>query len=80
MHMHHVQIELTDEQLDALTRQAEVSGQDVATLVRRAVDVWVVNEEHEAKVRRALEAVGGFHSGLGDLADRHDDYLGEPEK
>lgn len=31
----------------------------------------------EEKRRRALEVVGRFHSGTGDLAERHDEYFVE---
>ena len=27
------------------------------------------------RLENGIEAIGGFHSGLGDLAERHDDYL-----
>lgn len=75
--MRRVQVQLTDEQIDALKRQADASGEGVSAEVRRAVDAWVANAERKAKVERALEAIGGFHSGLSDLAERHDEYLTE---
>jgi hypothetical protein len=75
--MQRVQVQLTDEQLSALKRHASASGEGLALLVRRAVDAWLLNEERTHQRQRALDAIGGFHSGLGDLAERHDDYLDE---
>ncbi len=75
MHMQRVQIHLTDEQLSALKRQTEATGEGLSSQVRRAVDAWIATAERDATVRRAIEAIGGFHSGVGDLAERHDEYL-----
>ena len=73
--MKRVQVQLTEEQLTALRRRAEDSGVGIAALVRRAVDAWIAGEGRGQRVDRALGAIGGFQSGLGDLAERHDDYL-----
>jgi hypothetical protein len=77
LHMRRVQIQLTDDQLDALRRQAYERGEGVATLVRHAVDAWIANSDRAQRVERAVQAIGGFHSGLHDVAERHDDYLAE---
>jgi ABC-type transporter Mla subunit MlaD len=75
--MQRVQIQLTDEQLNALRKYADAKGEGMAALVRQAVDIWISNETRRDHVDRALEAIGGFHSGLGDLAERHDAYIDE---
>lgn len=75
--MRRVQVQLTDDQLSALRKHADAGGQAVASLVRHAVDEWIAHEERIEMVDRALSAIGGFHSGLGDLAERHDHYLEE---
>lgn len=77
--MQRVQVHLTDQQLAALRTLAGTSGDGVSAIVRRAVDSWIRNEERHSQVVRALEAIGGFHSGLGDLAERHDEYLNRDE-
>lgn len=77
MHMPRVQVQVTNEQLEALRRQAEAKGEAVSAQLRKAIDAWVANEAHRVVVERALDAIGGYHSGLGDLAERHDDYLAE---
>jgi hypothetical protein len=75
--MRRVQVQLTDDQLTALRRHATATGEGLASVVRKAVDDWVRREDREALVERAIGGIGGFHSGIGDLAERHDDYLDE---
>ncbi len=73
------QVQFTEEQAVALTKLAERQECSVSELVRQAVaDLLRQNDEAEAeKWRRASAVVGMFSSGLGDLAERHDDYLDE---
>ena len=73
--MKRVQVQLTEPQLEALRRHGEETGEGVAAAVREAVDDWITRHERAQMWERALAAVGAFHSGLGDLAERHDDYL-----
>lgn len=80
--MKRVSIRLTHEQLATLRRHAEANRQSLPSVVRRAVDDWIAHDSSERieralAVERALAGVGGFHSGLGDLAERHDDYFGD---
>ena len=52
----------------------------MAHLIREAVDRTygaAVVPTRAQIVERALSAVGCGHSGLGDVSDRHDDYLDE---
>lgn len=73
------QIQFTQEQLEALRRMAETEDCSVSELVRQAVASWISrhSEQEDEKWRRAAAAVGGFSSGLTDVAERHDDYLAE---
>jgi ABC-type transporter Mla subunit MlaD len=75
--MQRVQIQVTDEQLNALRKYADAKGEGIAALVRQAIDLWISNEARRDHVHRALEAIGGFHSELGDLAEHHDSYIDE---
>jgi len=79
MTMVRTQIELTDEQLEALKRLAHKRGESVAALVRLGVE-RVLREESAVDVaehrRRALAAVGRFRSGSRDTSREHDRYLG----
>lgn len=74
------QIQLTDEQYASLKKLAEERKVPMAELVRMSVDhllrssVWVSDEERR---RRALDVVGRFNSGRGDLSEKHDDYFVE---
>ena len=77
MHMQRVQIQFTVAQAEALRRQAAASDRSIAAVVREAVDAWIASGERRQRVDRALAAIGGFHSGLGDLAENHDRYLDE---
>lgn len=74
-HMKRVQVQLTEPQLDAMRQRAEATGEGLASVIREAVDDWIARQERTQMWERAFAAVGAFHSGLGDLAERHDDYL-----
>ncbi len=78
--MKRVQVQFNSEQAEALRRGAAASRRSIAAVVREAVDVWIAHNERRQDVDRALAAIGGFHSGLGDLADNHDRYLDEPTR
>ncbi len=75
--MKRVQVQFTQEQLDGLRAQAVSSDRSVAAIVRDAVDAWITDNERGRLVDGAILAIGGFHSGLGDLAENHDRYLDE---
>ena len=77
LHMKRVQLQLTDEQAAALRRHADETGEAMAATLRTALDEWIVRRERDALWERAMSVVGKFHSGLGDLAENHDYYLGE---
>ena len=73
--MERVQVMLTEQQVGALRRRAAASGRSIAALTRDAIEAWIAADERQRRIDRALAAVGGFHSGLGDLAENHDRYL-----
>lgn len=70
-------MQFTEEQMQALRAGASATNRPVAAIVRQAVDAWIADDERGRLVDRALAAIGGFHSGLGDLAENHDRYLDE---
>ena len=78
VHMRRVQVQFTTEQLAGLARTARETGGSVSLVVRQAVDAWLREDERGRRADEALAVVGAFRSGLGDLADRHDDYLDDP--
>jgi glycerol dehydrogenase-like iron-containing ADH family enzyme len=74
------QIQLTEEQAEALKRLAMTRHLSVAELIRQAVDNLLkssVMVNIEERRRRALAAAGRFSSGLRDLSTEHDKYLAE---
>lgn len=75
--MHRVQVQFSDEQVRALQNEAASTGRPVAAVVREAVAAWMEDGERRQRVDRALAAIGGSRSGLGDLAEDHDRYLDE---
>jgi hypothetical protein len=74
-----MQVQLTEEQIRALRAIAAREGVSLSELVRRGVDAIVSGAPANAGASRskALAIIGGFRSGVGDLATRHDDYLGD---
>ena len=74
------QVQLTDEQAQALKALSAKTGLSIAELVRRALVPMLrdgLTGDAERR-RRATEIVGRFHSGKTDIAREHDRYLAEP--
>ncbi len=75
------QIQLTETQASALKAMAKKHRVSMAELIRRGIDQYLRNEgpvvSDEERRRRALSVIGGFHSGLRDVAENHDHYLAE---
>ena len=74
------QIQLTEEQAQALKMLAARQGRSVAELIRQSVDELVRKTEGasiDERRRRAIAAIGRFHSGQKDVSTRHDDDLVE---
>ena len=50
----------------------------MAALIRDAVDrAYPEGELVDSAWDRALAAVGGFHSGRGDISENHDEYVAD---
>lgn len=75
--MQRVQLQLTDEQVEALQERARESGRPIAGIVREAVDAWIAADERRSRIDRALAAIGGFNSSVPDLSAKHDEYFVE---
>ncbi|MGQ9804370.1 MAG: ribbon-helix-helix protein, CopG family [Anaerolineae bacterium] len=72
------QIQLEEVQYRRLKELAASRRLSVAELIRRAVDDWLATSAaiaDEERRQRAIAAAGRFRSGLGDLAEKHDEYL-----
>lgn len=74
------QIQLTEEQYEALKRIASKEHVSMAEYIRRVLDRSLDREAQlgdEARRRMALQAMGKARSGKTDISRRHDDYLVE---
>ena len=72
------QIQLTEEQSQALKQLASERRVSVAELIRQATENLLresLTRDRAELKRRALAAAGRFRSGEKDLSTRHDDYL-----
>ena len=82
VNMVRTQIQLTEEQAALLRETAERENCSVAALIRRAID-QCFRPGAQASVRerrlRAMAVAGRHRSGLGDLSQEHDRYLGEDD-
>ena len=68
------QIQLTDEQARALRRAASDRGISMAAVIRELVDDALAFEQ-QARVGRALGALGRFRSGVSHVSAEHDREL-----
>jgi hypothetical protein len=73
------QIQLTDDQAQALKALSAKTGLSIAELVRRGLVPLLRSgsTEHEERVRRAADVIGRFHSGKTDISADHDRYLAD---
>ena len=78
--MQRTQIQLTEEQSQALKTLAAERRISVAELIRQATEDLLRQSKNLSRTevkRRALAAAGRFRSGRKDLSARHDDHLAE---
>lgn len=68
-----IQIYLRADQMETLHRVAERRGESLAELVRQGVDLLL--EQLPPEEDPLLDIIGLYDSALGDLAEKHDDYL-----
>jgi len=72
------QISLTEEQAQRLRGLARRRRTSMAALIRDAVDrAYPPPGRTDGRWSKALNAVGGFHSGSSDVSVEHDRELGE---
>lgn len=68
-----LQIYLRSDQIDALRSLSKRRGESMAELVREGVDR--ILEEIPPEENPLLDIIGIFDSGVGDLAEKHDEFL-----
>ena len=74
------QVQLREEQMQALRQRASERRVSIAELIRQAVDMLLQSShaiDDAERRRRAIAAAGRFRSGLSDVAVEHDRYLVE---
>ena len=74
------QVQLTEEQAQALRQLAAARQSTVAELVRQSIDRLIlqsVSADDREKRQRAILAAGRFHSGRSNISVEHDQHLAE---
>ena len=74
------QIQLTEDQAEALKRISASRHLSIAELIRRAIDMMIRTSalvDPEERLKRSMEIVGKFGSGRRDISKKHDVYLAE---
>ncbi|HWR89421.1 MAG TPA: ribbon-helix-helix protein, CopG family [Dissulfurispiraceae bacterium] len=74
------QIQLTEEQAEALKRIASSRRVSVAEAIREAVDTMIratTTIDMEERRKRARAIAGKYRSGKEDISAKHDEYLSE---
>lgn len=72
------QIQLSEKQARLVKSISAEKGISVSEVIRRAIDsMESYSMDHDAGKKRelALEVVGKFNSGTGDISENHDEYL-----
>ena len=71
------QIQFEQKTYEALKTKSNETGKSISEIVRRALDRSIAAQEIDQKWARALSSMGKFSSGLNNLAEKHDDHLGD---
>jgi len=76
-----MQIQFTEEEVEALRREAAQSRVSISAVVREAVDTRLAQPRRgpslDERKARAKAACGRFRSGTGDVSARHDEYFAD---
>ncbi len=70
-----LQVYLRADQLDALRALAKRRGESMAGLIRVGIDNLL--QEVSPEEEPLLEVVGLYDSGIGDLSEKHDEYIAQ---
>ena len=71
------QIQFEQKTYESLKTKSNETGKSISEIVRRALDRSIAAQEVDQKWARALRSMGKFSSGLNNLAEKHDDHLGD---
>ena len=70
------QIQFDKKIYEKLKARSKASGDSISEIVRRSLDSTIDRQESDQIWARALQSLGKFESGLKDLAEKHDEHLG----
>ncbi len=73
--MTRTQIQLTEDQYDALKRRARQERLSLSAAIRDAVDLWLRSRDRAGAVERSLAGIGRFRSGRKHISRHHDEEL-----
>ncbi len=71
------QIQFEPKTYEALKTKSNETGKSISEIVRRSLDRSIAAQEADQKWARALSSMGKFSSGLNNLAEKHDEHLGD---
>ena len=71
------QIQFEQKTYETLKATSQETGKSISEIVRRALDRSIAAQEIDQKWARALNSMSKFSSGLNNLAEKHDDHLGD---
>jgi hypothetical protein len=71
-----IQIQFEKKIYEKLKARSKASGDSISEIVRRSLDSTIARQETDHKWSRAFQSLGKFESGLKDLAEKHDEHLG----
>jgi predicted DNA-binding protein len=71
------QIQFQKKTYESLKIKSKETGKSISEIVRRSLDQAIESQECDQKWARALNSLGKFASGLDNLAEKHDEHLGD---
>lgn len=71
------QIQFEKKTYESLKTKSKETGKSISEIVRRSLDQTIESQECDQKWARALNSLGKFASGLENLAEKHDEHLGD---
>ena len=73
------QVQLSEEQLQALRKLSATRGRPITGVIREAVDQYLSSQKSVScqRIERALRVAGKFSSGCTDISSHHVRYFAE---
>jgi predicted DNA-binding protein len=71
------QIQFEKKTYESLKTKSKETGKSISEIVRRSLDQTIESQGCDQKWARALNSMGKFSSGLENLAEKHDEHLGD---